>query len=108
MALSLDEQYQKIIDDQRAHLLKLQEDFNKKCDAAKEKTTSRLKEIPAENKEARAAVLKEQKAELTEALRVLKTAINESTRDTMKHLEEIVREKEKNILAGLEKELEAL
>lgn len=108
MALTLDEQYQKTIDDQRSHLLKLQDNFNKACDTAKTKAEERLKQIPAENKEARAEVLNDQKKELGEALSILKSEIDQSTRATMRKLEEIVREKEKNILSDLEKQLAAL
>lgn len=106
--MTLDEQYQKTIDEQRAYLLKLQDEFNKACDVAKEKAQKRLKEIPADNKEARAAVLNEQKSELNEALSKLRQAVDESTRATMKKLEEIVRQKETKILEELEQQLAAL
>lgn len=106
--MTLDEQYQKIIDDQRAYLLKLQDDFNKKCDESKARAHAALKDIPKENKEARAEVLKAQKEELAEALKVLRTAVDESTRQTMKKLEGIVVEKEKKVLEDLEHQLESL
>lgn len=103
--MTLDEQYQKTIDDQRAYLLKLQEDFNKACDAAKAKAEAKLKEIPETDKESKEEVLKQQKSELEEALHILKTEVDHSTRDTMKKLEIIVREKEKAVLSELEQQL---
>lgn len=106
--MTLDEQYQQAIDDQRAHLLSLQSEFNKSCDAAKEKAEARLKEIPEDNKSAKEEVLKEQKRELEEALRILKTEVEHSTRTTMKQLEKIVTEKEKTLLSDLEKQLSNL
>lgn len=106
--MTLDEQYQKTIDDQRSYLLKLQDDFNKKCDSAKVAAQKRLKEIPTADKEAREEVLKGQKAELEEALHVLRMEVDHSTKETMKKLEEIVTKKEQDILADLEKEIAAL
>ena len=100
-----DEQYQKTIDDQRSHLLKLQDDFNKACETAKLKSQERLEKLPAEDKENREAVLQEQKEELEASLHILKTEIDHSTRETMKKLEKIVTEKENLLLAKLEKEL---
>lgn len=106
--MNLDEQYQKVIDDQRTHLLKLQDDFNKKCDEAKVTAQERLKNIPTEDKEAREAVLQDQKKELEEALHILKSEVDHSTRGTMKKLEEIVRQKEVAVLSNLEKEIAEL
>ena len=40
--MTLDEQYQQAIDDQRAYLQKLQEDFNKVCETAKVKAQERI------------------------------------------------------------------
>lgn len=106
--MTLDEEYQKTIDDQRTHLLKLQEDFNKECDKAKERATSKLKKVPEDDRDAREAILKEQKAELQVALHQLKMDVDHSTRQTMKELERIVREKEKLILTELEEEMKSL
>lgn len=106
--MTLDERYQQTIDEQRAYLQKLQEDFNGACEAAKTKAQEKLKTIPETDKEAREAVLKEQKTELEAALHTLKTEVDHSTRMTMKKLEEIIREKEKEILADLEKQMAAL
>lgn len=106
--MTLDEQYQKIIDDQRTYLLKLQDDFNKKCDEAKTKAQEKLKGIPEDNKEAREGVLQAQKEELEEALHVLKSEVDHSTRMTMKQLEEVVRKKEESVLSDLEKQIQAL
>lgn len=106
--MTLDEQYQQIIDDQRTYLLKLQDDFNKKCDEAKVKAQEKLKKVPEDDKEAREAVLNEQKAELEEALHVLKSEVDHSTRGIMKKLEEIVRQKEQQVLSDLERQMEAL
>lgn len=106
--MTLDEQYQKTIDDQRAYLLKLQEDFNKTCETEKKKAEEKLKMIPEENKEAREAVLKEEKAVLEKALHALKFEVDHSTKETMKKLEAIVREKEKQILTDLENQIASL
>lgn len=106
--MTLDEQYQKTIDDQRAHLMKLQADFNKVCDDAKAQAEEKLKTVPKEDKEGRETVLKEQKGVLEEALRNLKIAVDTSTRETMRKLEIIMTEKEKAILADLEKQMASL
>lgn len=106
--MTLDEQYQKIIDDQRTYLLKLQDDFNKACDASKDKALTALKGIPESDKESREEVLKTQKVELTAALHTLKTEVEHSTKETMKKLEGIVTEKEKKILADLEQQMASL
>lgn len=106
--MTLDEQYQKVIDDQRTYLLKLQDDFNKACDEAKKRAQERLKGIPDTDKEAREGVLKDQKQELEEALHILKSEVDHSTRETMRKLEAVVHEKEKQILADLEKQMASL
>lgn len=106
--MTLDEQYQQTIDDQRAHLLELQEKFNKVCDEAKEIAQEKLKAVAPDDKASRELILKEQKATLEAGLHDLKTAINESTRSTMRKLEEIMRQKEQLLLQDLEKELAAL
>lgn len=106
--MTLDEQYQQTIDDQRAFLLKLQDDFNKACEAAKLTAQKRLAEISPEAKEEREAVMQDQKGELEEALHILKTEVDHSTRGTMKKLENVVHEKEKMMLADLEKQMAAL
>ncbi|MFA6521638.1 MAG: hypothetical protein WCT53_04615 [Candidatus Gracilibacteria bacterium] len=103
--MTLDEQYQQTIDDQRTHLMQMQEDFNKVCDAAKVKAQEKLKQIPEDKKEERETVLKEQKATLEEALHKLKTDVDQSTKATMKKLEVIVSEKEKQILSDLETQM---
>lgn len=106
--MTLDEQYQKTIDDQRTYLLKLQDDFNKACEGAKTKAQEKLKEVPEENKEAREAILNEEKTELEQALHILKVEVDRSTKETMRNLEAIIRKKEAVILADLEKQLAAL
>lgn len=106
--MTLDEQYQKAIDDQRAYLMQVQTDFNKICDEAKKTAQEKLKQIPDGNKEAREAVLVEQKEALDKGLHDLKVAIEVSTRSTMKALEAIVKEKEKSVLADLEKQIASL
>lgn len=106
--MTLDEEYQKTIDDQRAYLLKLQDDFNKACEAAKTKAQEKLKGVPEENKEAREAILNEEKTELEQALHILKVEVDRSTKETMRNLEAIIRKKETAILADLEKQLAAL
>lgn len=103
--MTLDEEYQKTIDDQRTHLFKLQENFNKKCDEFKVKAEEKLKAIPSENKEAKEAVLKAQKTEIENALTDLKNEVDRSTRETMRKLEEIVRRKEAQILSRLEQQI---
>lgn len=104
----LDEQYQKTIDDQRTNLMALQAGFNKVCDDAKAQAEEKLKTVPPEDKEGRESVLKEQKDVLEVALRDLKIAVDNSTRETMKQLEIIMTEKEKTILADLEKQIASL
>lgn len=106
--MTLDEQYQKAIDDQRTYLLKIQDEFNASCDSAKTKAQEKLKTIQPEDKEAREEVLKEQKEALEEALRVLKNEVDHSTRMTMQKLELIITEKEKTIISDLEKQMAAL
>lgn len=106
--MTLDEQYQKTIDDQREHLMQLQTDFNKECDDAKDRAQEKLKSIPEDHKEEREAVLLAQKEELNASLSKLKIAVDESTRDTMRKLEEIIRQKEVKILDELEQQLSAL
>lgn len=106
--MTLDEKYQQTIDDQRVHLLKLQEGFNKKCDEIKESAITKLKDIPEGNKEARENVLKEQKEELNKSLSELKQNVDQSTRETMKRLEGIVHEKELKVLEDLEKQMQTL
>lgn len=106
--MTLDEEYQKTIDDQRTYLLKLQEDFNKACEVSKVKAKEALKKVPKDDKEAREAVLQAQKAELDEALMVLKQEVDKSTRETMKKLEGIMRQKEELVLKDLENQLASL
>lgn len=106
--MTLDEQYQAAIDDQRAYLLKLQDNFNKTCEEAKETAKQKLSGLPKEDREGREVILKEQKGELEAALHNLKTEVDVSTRRTMRKLEEIIREKEKQILADLEKQMASL
>lgn len=102
---TLDELYKQTIENQKKHLFDLQEEFNKKCDAIKNEALEKLKTIPKEDKEAREAVLVEQKQKLQEALEWLKNEVNTSTRDTMKKLEELHKEREKAVLADLEKQM---
>lgn len=104
--MTLDEQYQKVIDDQRTYLMQLQTDFNAACEAAKVKAQEKIKTLgETADKEAKENILKEQKAELDAALGTLKSSVDHSTRDTMKKLEAIVHQKEELILADLEKQL---
>lgn len=106
--LNLDEIYQKTIDDQRTHLLALQEQFNKKCDEIRDRAKENLGKIPEANREEREAVLQQQKAELEEVLRWLKTEVHESTRKTMKKLEEIQTRREEKILGEIEAQIKSL
>ena len=106
--MTLDEQYQKVIDDQRLNLLKLQQGFNEKCEEAKQKAQEKLADTAVEDKNSREEILNAQKQELEEALHYLKTEVAHSTRETMKKLEIVISEKEKNILADLEKQLASL
>lgn len=106
--LSLDELYQKTIDEQRNHLFGLQDQFNKKCDDIRKIAQDKLTKVPDENREGKEAVLMEQKAALEEGLRWLKEEVNTSTRQTMKKLEEIQTQREQKILAELEQQMAAL
>lgn len=105
---TLDELYQQTIEDQKKYLLKLQEDFNKKCDEIKTRAQDRLKKIPGEDKEMREQILLDQKEELEAILRDLKGEVDTSTRKTLKRLEEINSERERKILEDLEKQIAAL
>lgn len=103
--MTLDEEYQKAIDDQRAHLLDLQAKFNDVCEGAKKNAQEKIKGLPEDDRAGREAALKEQKGVLDDALAKLKVAVGESTRHTMKQLEEIVRRKEEQVLKDLEAQL---
>lgn len=106
--MTLDEQYQKTIDDQRAYLAKLQEDFNKTAAAAKEAAEKKLKENPNLDDAGKEAILKEQKEVLDTALSALKAEVAHSTRQTMKILEGILTQKEQAVIADLEQQLQKL
>lgn len=106
--ISLDEQYQKVIDDQRAHLLEMQKNFNELCESEKKKAQEKLAALPKEDREGRQAILEEQKKILDEALANLKADVAESTRHTMHDLEAIIRQKEVMVLKDLERQLAAL
>lgn len=106
--LSLDDLYQKTIDDQRAYLLKLQDEFNKKCDDIRKIAQDKLAKVPNSDREGKEKALLEQKAALEEALRWLKEEVNTSTRRTMVKLEEIQRKREEKILGELETQIAAL
>ncbi|KKU80070.1 MAG: hypothetical protein UY05_C0015G0013 [Candidatus Peregrinibacteria bacterium GW2011_GWA2_47_7] len=106
--MTLDEQYQKTIDDQRTHLMELQEAFNKKCDEAKVTAQEKLKGVGELDSTGKEAILKDQQATLDAALAELKGEIDHSTRATMRALEAIMRQKEQQILADLEKQLTTL
>ncbi len=106
--MTLDEQYQKVIDDQRSHLLGMQKNFNELCESEKKKAQDKLAVLPKEDREGRQAVLEEQKKVLDEALASLKADVAESTRHTMHGLEAIIRQKESLVLKDLERQLAAL
>ncbi len=105
---TLDDQYQKVIDDQRSHLLEMQKNFNDLCESEKKKAQEKLATLSKEDKEGRQAVLEEQKKVLDEALARLKADVAESTRHTMHDLEGIIRQKEVLVLKDLERQLAAL
>ena len=104
----LDALYQATIDEQRAHLVQLQDDFNKISAEAKEKAQGKLKAVPKEDKKAQEDVLLEQKATLEVALKDLKSKVDNSTRQIMKKLEVINTEREKRVLSDLERQIESL
>jgi len=104
----LDTLYRETIDQQRSHLLGLQETFNKRCESAKVVAQEKLKALAPEDNEGKKTILQEQKATLEALLKELKHAIDESTRTVMKRLEEINVEREKKIIADLEKQLATL
>lgn len=108
MVQSLEELYQQTIDEQRTHLSNLQVEFNKKCDDIKKRAADKMAQVPKDDKEAKQAVLMEQKQELEEALRWLRIEVNESTKKTMRKLEEIQKQREQKILGELEKQIAAL
>ncbi len=86
----------------------LQEGFNKKCDEAKTGAQEKIKGVGELDSAGKEAILKEQQALLDAALADLKAEIDHSTRATMRGLEGIMRQKEQQILADLEKQLSAL
>ena len=51
--MTLDEQYQGIIDDQRSHLLGMQKEFNDLCESEKKKAQDKLAQLPKEDREGR-------------------------------------------------------
>lgn len=104
----LNKLYQKTIDDQRTHLLDLQNKFNARCDEIKKKAEEKMKPLKPDDKEGKTAVLQEQKGELETTLSWLKQEVNHSTRQTMRKLEDIQRQREKFLLEDLEKQLAAL
>lgn len=104
----LNKLYQKTIDDQRSNLMELQNQFNARCDEIKKKAEEKLKGVKPDDKEGQTAVLQEQKGELEVALSWLKQEVNQSTRKTMRKLEEIQREREKVMLEDLEKQLSSI
>ncbi len=106
--MTLDEQYQGIIDDQRSHLLGMQKEFNDLCESEKKKAQDKLAQLPKEDREGRQAVLEDQKKVLDDALASLKSDVAESTRHTMHSLEGIIRQKETLVLKDLERQLAAL
>ncbi|PIQ78302.1 hypothetical protein COV82_01230, partial [Candidatus Peregrinibacteria bacterium CG11_big_fil_rev_8_21_14_0_20_46_8] len=90
------------------HLLQLQDAFNKACETAKTEAKQKMAKIPEADKEAQQAVLIEQKKKLEEALATLKTAVRESTKNTMHKLEGIVMQKEVSEISRIEMEIEKL
>ncbi|MEK7529105.1 MAG: hypothetical protein AAB592_05030 [Patescibacteria group bacterium] len=104
----LDAIYQETIDKQRAHLMALQEDFNGKCEAAKKVAEDKIALLSADDKAKKEEVLQEEKTVLEEALKILKSEVDRSTRETMKTLEAINNERERTILEDLERQIAAL
>ena len=100
--------YKQTIDAQRQHLLELQTQFNEKCDVIKVEAKKRIGGAAPEDSGARDQALTWQKAELEKALAWLKTAVHESTRDTMKKLEEVQRKREAQLLTSIETQIQSL
>lgn len=100
--LSLEQQYEKVISEQRDYLSRLQTAFNAHCDEIAQKTAEKLKDIPENDKETRKKIYQEQKRELDEGLKKLKTEIEKSSSETRKKLEDINSKREAREIKELE------
>ena len=103
-----DQEYQQTIDEQRTYLLGLQEKFNEICESAKVEAQEKLDTLAEGDKEAQQEILVAQKKKLEEALAELKAGVRDSTKVTMKKLEQIITKKEVGELQHIEEEIERL
>lgn len=106
MQQDFDTLYTETIMAQREHLAQLQQTFNKHCDTITAETKEKLKKPENEDKEAQTKIHEEQKTKLNDALNNLRTAIDESARQTRKKLEEINTAREKSKIDKLDKMLD--
>lgn len=73
----------------RAFLMEVQEAFNRHCDEIKAEFAKKLESIPESDKDARDAILNEQKAQLDKTLIELKQLLNARAAEVRVQLEEI-------------------
>lgn len=103
-----DELYNQIIKTQREYLVKLQEDFNKRCDEITTLTNEKLQTIPEADVESRKKIFDQQKVLLDEALTHLKNEVNRSSNDVRQKLEKLYEQREANVIDKLEKDIQAV
>ena len=103
-----DELYTQTIQTQRNYLVKLQDDFNKRCDEIAVSTNEKLKTVPETDVEGRKKIFDEQKQLLNQALNELKNAINVSSGEVRRKLEEIYAQREITVIASLENDMKTL
>lgn len=103
-----DELYIQTIETQRDYLVKLQDAFNKRCDEIAVSTNEKLKTVPETETEGRKKIFDEQKQLLDQALNELKNAINISSGEVRRKLEEIYTQREVNVINSLENDMKTL
>ncbi len=100
--ISLEQQYEKVISEQRDYLSRLQTAFNAHCDEIAKKAEAKLNNVPENDKETRKKIYVEQKRELDEGLKRLKSEIEKSSTETRKKLESINSKREAREIKELE------
>ncbi len=105
---TLDELYKQTVQVQRDYLVKLQDAFNKRCDDITVQTNEKLKTVPESDTEGRKKIFDEQRLNLEQALNELKNAVNHSSADTRRKLEEIYAQREVSVISNLENDMKTL
>lgn len=101
---ALDTQYNEVVDSHRDYLTRLQEAFDKKCEAIGAESKKKLEATPESDKEARKTILLDQQKKLDETLTQLKQVVNQSSAEVRHKLEEIENKRDQSAL-DLEAEL---